>query len=67
MRTIAACWQTGAYYMAESAYIPGRYAMEYDVEKTEEIRLRYNPNLEELRDSLIPEDEFWNKKYLDDI
>ena len=67
MRTIAECWNTGAYYMTESPYVPGSYAMEYNFDKTEEIRLKYNPNVEELRDSLIPEDEFWNKKYLDDI
>ena len=67
MRTIAECWSTGAYYMTESPHVPGSYAMEYDVDQTEEIRLKFNPNLEDLRDSLIPEDEFWTKKYSDDI
>ena len=67
MQTIVECWNIGAYYMAESRRRPGYFSMKHDPELFKEIHLRYNPNIEQLRDSFIPENEFWNKKYLEDI
>ncbi|MGP1386185.1 MAG: SMI1/KNR4 family protein [Thainema sp.] len=63
MQTIAECWDRGAYYIAESPYEPGAYLVKKNFELFEQIRYKNNPDVDQLRDILIPEEEFYSKRF----